>query len=418
MDLEQSRGQSLVGPHRRVRRCVVQGVALLIIAVGTTMPNGVRWIENSASYTELQGATAISAQSPSPDEAEFARLLNESRSANGKPALSVNLSLAQTSRTWSGSMRTANSISHDPNLGKIMTEVVPGWTRAAENVGVGYSVEGLHQAFWNSAGHRANMLGDFNQVGVGVARSADGRIWVTFRFAKGPLPPPAHATSDSDRIGVHRSNSLYLRRDLAPGVADVKFAYGTTEDQAVMGDWNGDGVATPGVFRAGSWYLRNSNTVGAADVVFNFGMSGDAPVVGDWDGNGTDTIGIRRGTLFLLRNDNSSGGANYAFEYGRAADLPLAGDWDGNGTETIGVHRGATFLLRNTNTGGGANRSFTYGRVGDEPLAGDWDGNGTTTIGVRRGNIFYLRNTNSSGTANVGFGYGTAGDAVVVGGGW
>jgi len=54
-------------------------------------------------------------------------------------------------------------------------------------VGVGGDVAALHQAFWNSPGHRANMLGDYNRVGVGVVNS--DRLWVTFTFVKAPGIP-------------------------------------------------------------------------------------------------------------------------------------------------------------------------------------------------------------------------------------
>jgi hypothetical protein len=43
-------------------------------------------------------------------------------------------------------------------------------------------------------------------------------------------------------------------------VAD--FWYGAYGDRPVVGDWNGDGVWTPGTVRAGVWSLRNSNTTG------------------------------------------------------------------------------------------------------------------------------------------------------------
>ena len=60
-------------------------------------------------------------------------------------------------------------------------------------------------------------------------------------------------------------------------VDDVRFGFGQAGDIAIVGDWNGDGVDTPGVFRGstGTFYLRNSNTAGAADITFSFGVAGD-----------------------------------------------------------------------------------------------------------------------------------------------
>ena len=51
---------------------------------------------------------------------------------------------------------------------------------------MGGDVAGLHQAFMASAGHRANILGDYNYVGVGTAFSADDYLYVTVIFMKGP----------------------------------------------------------------------------------------------------------------------------------------------------------------------------------------------------------------------------------------
>ena len=42
----------------------------------------------------------------------------------------------------------------------------------------------------------------------------------------------------------------------------------------------------------GVWYLRNSVTTGVADVVVAYGNPGDVPVVGDWNGDGVDTPGV------------------------------------------------------------------------------------------------------------------------------
>ncbi len=44
-------------------------------------------------------------------------------------------------------------------------------------------VEALHRGFMASAGHRRNILGDFDRVGVGVT-DADGRLWVTVDFVR------------------------------------------------------------------------------------------------------------------------------------------------------------------------------------------------------------------------------------------
>lgn len=121
------------------------------------------------------------------DEAAFVSLINQSRAANGQPAMSADAAAADVARAWSQRMAAAGGLSHNPNLANdVSVHVTTQWTRIGENVGVGYSVRGLHDAFMSSAGHRANILGDFNRVGVGVVKEASGRIWVTVVFVKGP----------------------------------------------------------------------------------------------------------------------------------------------------------------------------------------------------------------------------------------
>jgi hypothetical protein len=199
----------------------------------------------------------------------------------------------------------------------------------------------------------------------------------------------------------------------------------------LTGDWNGDGVDTPGLFVPGgqgstnTYYLRNSNSSGVANITVTFGGGGAVfPIVGDWDGDGDDTIGLvalGSPNRYFLRNSNTSGIADITATYG-SGGYPLIGDWDGDGDDTIGVvafTNPKTYYLRNSNTSGAANITLTYGGDGF-PIAGDWDGDGDDTIGLVRydvnqlaDNRWFLRNTNSSGIANVTFDFGYGGLEVV-----
>ncbi|MEP7285275.1 MAG: VWA domain-containing protein [Chloroflexota bacterium] len=85
---------------------------------------------------------------------------------------------------------------------------------------------------------------------------------------------------------------------------------------------------TFGIFRPSSstFYLRNSNTTGYADISANFGGSTDLPLVGDWNGDGIATIGVYRSGQFLLKDVNSSAAPIvYSFVLGVPGDLPMAG---------------------------------------------------------------------------------------------
>ena len=53
---------------------------------------------------------------------------------------------------------------------------------------------------------------------------------------------------------------------------------------------------------AGTWYLRAET--GATTRLYSFGGAGDVPLMGDWDGDGVDTPGLYRPEegLLVIRN--------------------------------------------------------------------------------------------------------------------
>jgi len=223
--------------------------------------------------------------------------------------------------------------------------------------------------------------------------------------------PPVSAST----IGMYRNGVYYLRNSNTAGNANIMFAYGSTGDIPVTGDWNGDGIDTIGMYRNGVYYLRNSNTAGNADIMFAYGSTGDIPVTGDWDGDGIDTIGMYRNGVYYLRNSNTAGNADLMFAYGSTGDIPVTGDWNGDGIDTIGMYRNGVYYLRNSNTAGNADLMFTYGTTGDIPVTGDWNDDGIDTIGMYRNGVYYLRNTNTEGNADLTFAYGAQGDIPVTG---
>jgi hypothetical protein len=83
-----------------------------------------------------------------------------------------------------------SALCHRPDLRQAVDAAAPGWLGAGENIGVGGDVQALHDGFMGSTGHRANILGDYNRVGVAVVASGT-RMWVTFDFVKGSTPPAA-----------------------------------------------------------------------------------------------------------------------------------------------------------------------------------------------------------------------------------
>ena len=199
----------------------------------------------------------------------------------------------------------------------------------------------------------------------------------------------------------------------------TSFFYGNPGDTPFVGDWDCDGVDTPGLYRTSSGfvYLRNSNTQGVADLTFFFGNPGDIPVAGDFDGDGCDTVSIYRASeqrFYIINSLGSDGGglgaAEFSFLFGNPGDVPFVGDFDGDGFDTVGLHRrgNGTLYFNNQLVEGVAASQMAYGIANDVMFMGDWNGDVIGTVGIFRAieGRFYLRNSNTSGIADVTFPYG------------
>ncbi|MGI8576064.1 MAG: CAP domain-containing protein [Egibacteraceae bacterium] len=297
---------------------------------------------------------AALAGSPDPSTALQQRI-NAERARRGVGRLRVCSDLDAVAERWSERMARSRSLSHNPRL----SAAAAPFRALAENVGYGGSLSRVHRALMNSAPHRRNLLSSgYSEVGVGLRRRA-GIVWVTQVF--------------------RRPAGRGCARPAGPGVP-------------LLGDWNGDGVDTPGRFTSGVFRLHKRLRSGGTNRRLAFGRRGDVPLVGDWNGDGHDTVGIRRGSWFILRLSNRWRSRVIRFSFGRQSDRPLVGDWNGDGRDTLGLQRGNRYLLRDLLGGGRVHPKLRYGRASDRAVVGDWNGDGVDTIGQRRGRRFLLRN--------------------------
>jgi uncharacterized protein YkwD len=110
----------------------------------------------------------------------FAKKMNLARSTRNTGSLRLDPELSKVARRHTREMTRANSLHHTPS--DLFTRRVTNWVVLGENVGVGSTVESLHQAFMNSPTHKENiLLGSFQHVGVGTRRE-HGKLWVTVVF--------------------------------------------------------------------------------------------------------------------------------------------------------------------------------------------------------------------------------------------
>ncbi len=193
----------------------------------------------------------------------------------------------------------------------------------------------------------------------------------------------------------------------------TSFFFGNPGDYPIMGDWDCDGIETPGMYRQsdGYVYLRNTNTQGPGDIKFFFGNPGDVPIAGDFNGDGCGTVSIYRPssqTFYIINtlgeNDGGLGAAEFSYVFGDPGDKPFVGDFDGDGVETVGLHRESTGLVyfRNSHTQGNADSQFIFGDPGDRLIAGDWNANGVFTPALFRpsSSTMFFRYTNTQGNAD------------------
>ena len=164
------------------------------------------------------GLSVTSASAARADASTLYTLLNQSRQAAGLPLLVRDSRLDAVAQSWTGSMSSRKKLGHNPSYS---TQIPSGWTKAGENVAGGYATDAAtHQAWMNSAGHKANILGAYTSVGIGWVKAADGGIWATQVFAAYPgvKPPVTGSTTltdvtgdvKTDLVGVNSAGRLVI----------------------------------------------------------------------------------------------------------------------------------------------------------------------------------------------------------------
>ncbi|MGI9584222.1 MAG: Calx-beta domain-containing protein [Acidimicrobiia bacterium] len=257
--------------------------------------------------------------------------------------------------------------------------------------------------------HSYSSLG-FRQISVSIADDVDASLKTGFvSIVEGGL-------EGSHRLALVSpwQSIWYLYGEAGNHV--TSFYYGNPGDFPFMGDWDGDGIETPGLFRQsdGFAYIRNSNTQGPADLSFFFGNPGDIPIAGDFNNDGKDTVSIYRPanqTFYIINELGEDGGslgaAEIEYVFGDPGDKPFVGDFDGDGIETVGLHRESTGLVyfRNSHTQGNADAQFIFGDPGDGLIAGDWTGDGAFSPALFRpsNTTTYFKHTNTQGNADSEF---------------
>lgn len=126
--------------------------------------------------------TSVGVTSASASEADtIAALVNQARASAGLPGLIHNPAMDSVALRWANQMGASNSMVHNPSYS---TQIPSGWSRAGENIAMGQPTPSeMHTAWMNSAGHRANILGDFTDIGIAFV-TVNGTTWGVEDFGK------------------------------------------------------------------------------------------------------------------------------------------------------------------------------------------------------------------------------------------
>ena len=133
----------------------------------------------------LMAAPRPAAADPVSESNAIVNDINAIRAWFHLPELVVNPALSNFAAAHSQQMAGARTIFHTSNLWSVAA-LVPGWSRVGENVGMGPSEPSVAYALAHSLTHLSNMLGAYDEVGVGVVDSG-GAVYVTEEFAQAPL---------------------------------------------------------------------------------------------------------------------------------------------------------------------------------------------------------------------------------------
>lgn len=116
---------------------------------------------------------------------------NQLRRESGLPFLVLNPMLARAARKYAAWMAANNIMpkQHTGPNGNIPVERMEdeGYkhARTGENIASGYkTVASVMDGWWGSRGHRANILGDYVEIGVGQSISQSGKVYWCVDFGK------------------------------------------------------------------------------------------------------------------------------------------------------------------------------------------------------------------------------------------
>ena len=194
-----------------------------------------RWFGVLAISAVLAAGLAVSNSPPAfaAGESTILSMVNQSRGAAGLGPLTLSSSVSSVANAWALQMAANGAMTHNPNYAD---QIPSGWSRAGENVARGWSTPtAVEDAWMDSPGHRANILGDFTHIGISFITSG-GTTWAVQNFGKygASVPPPGLPAGVERLSGANRyETSAAISAKYSPGVGAVYVATGSDYPDAL-----------------------------------------------------------------------------------------------------------------------------------------------------------------------------------------
>jgi len=113
--------------------------------------------------------------------AESLAFVNEHRAEQGLPALEVDPELTAMATGWANQIASDGDLRHNPQLGE---QAPDQYMSVGENVGYAPSAGAIDNGWWESDGHRENILRpSFDAIGIAFVVDQNGTTWGVQVFA-------------------------------------------------------------------------------------------------------------------------------------------------------------------------------------------------------------------------------------------